>query len=90
MIDTFDLVASKFDPYICKLLANPFTGEILRNIYEWESKQKAPSMRTIAVAAVDTYHGFTCEFSPWQAQHIFEYDILEEMLERAFPDGWVN
>lgn len=87
-----DRVASEMDPYICKLLDKKFTGNHLRNAIEFES-----NVRSVAVTAIDTYHGFTCEFSPWPKQHAGEYDTLEELLEvrarllssgeAAFNDG---
>lgn len=84
MSDVFDAIAAEFDPYIAKLLPVPFAAQTLRNAVEWDSKF---GIRSVAVAAVDMYHGFTCEFSPWPQQHAGEYDTLEELLIAAFPDG---
>jgi hypothetical protein len=80
--ETFDAVATEFDPYIAKLRDKPFSGAMLAKHYaaaDWERG----NIRSTAVAAVDSFHGFTCEFSPNPAQHIDEYNTLEELLDAA-------
>jgi len=76
----FDSIAAEFQPYIAVLVDNKqFTGARLRRAWE----DSAGDARSAAVMAVDGFHGFTCEFSPWPRQHVSEYDQLEEMLEAA-------
>lgn len=71
-------IAVEFDACVAKLLDEPFTVRHLERALENESEA-----RPAAVYAVDSYHGFTCEFSPWEKQHVYEYDQLETMLAKA-------
>lgn len=73
-----DGIAAEMDPYICKMSDRPFTGGLLRQALKYDE-----DIRSVAVASLDAYHGFTCEFSPWPRQHVSEYDMLEELLAQA-------
>jgi len=73
-----DVIAAEMDPYICKLTDKAFSGHHLRAAIAYDR-----DIRSVAVGAIDMYHGFTCEFSPWERQHVSEYNLLEEMLASA-------
>jgi hypothetical protein len=71
----FDAVAHQFSDEMGVALS----GGRLRRNYELD----AGNIRSAAVASVDGCHGYTCEFSSCPAQHIAEYDALEELLASA-------
>jgi hypothetical protein len=77
-----EAIALEFDPCIAKLIDRPFTAHHIGQALEWDS-----DLRAAAVCAVDSYHGFTCEFSPWERQHVSEYDQLEALLAKAMETG---
>lgn len=76
----YGAIAAEFEPYLGIPATKPFTGSFLERMHRYELDRSNDSLRSVAVAAVDCYHGHTCEFSNSPQSHREEYDILERLL----------